>query len=112
MSNPEITPESVKRMFGDPQEVAKKLERFKQNALFFEEHREQLKATLSDQYVAVYGQAVIGASTNLKELLPRLREQGISPAEAFISFLPAKDSSNTYLSLNYIFAAFPRGPVM
>ena len=98
MASPEMSPEFLRQVFGDPAEIAERISNFRKDAVFFSEHRTQLKEQYPDQYVAIKGEQVVAASPLLDELLPRIEEQGLNTSDLYISFLPTKEIPQIFVA--------------
>jgi hypothetical protein len=72
-------------------QVQRDLERYREDALYFEAHREQLLVEHPEQWVAIYRNQVVGSAEELPELLSRLDEQGIPRGRSFIEYVSSKD---------------------
>ncbi len=67
------------------------LERFTQDAVWVDEHREELVQTYRDRWIAVYNQEVVGAARDLTRLIRQLQRKGISPAHAYHRYVTDKE---------------------
>ena len=67
--------------------------RYRNDALFFDEHREELLQQYPEHWVAIYDQQVVGAANRLPQLLKELEERGLPQGDAFIERLSAKEDS-------------------
>ncbi len=58
------------------------LDRFTADALYVQEHRQELLQKYPERRIAVYNQEVIGAAKNLPGLLKQVKRRGIPPARS------------------------------
>jgi len=72
-------------------QVQRDLERYREDALYFEAHREELLVEHSEEWIAIYRNEVVGSAKELPELLSRLDEQGIPRGRAFIEYVSSRD---------------------
>ena len=71
--------------------VQKELERYRDDALFFDRHRQELLRQHPDRWVAIYNQQVVGAATDIKRLIRQLDRKGIPPAQVYREYLTEKE---------------------
>lgn len=71
--------------------VQQELERYRNDALYFEEHRQELLERYPEQWVAVYNREVAGTAKRLPQLLRQLEKHGLPRADVFIEHISAKD---------------------
>jgi len=75
------------------QEVQQQLEEFRQDAQWFSDHDAELRTQYPDQWVAVYNQEVVGASSDAYALLDDLEAKGVPSNEALIKYLSSKEQT-------------------
>ena len=68
------------------QEIQQDLERYRQDALYFEAHRQELVDQYPERWVAIYRQQVVGAAKDLGRLIRQLERKGIPRGRAFVEF--------------------------
>jgi hypothetical protein len=73
----------------DP-EIKADMERYRADALYFDEHRDELLRRYPDRWVAVYLQSVVGAAKSMKQLVRQLQRKGIRPGRTYTEFLTDK----------------------
>lgn len=73
------------------QSVVEELERFGQDAQYFQEHREELLARYPDRWVAVYHQQVVGAAKRQPRLIAQLERKSIPPGRVYREYLSTKE---------------------
>jgi Family of unknown function (DUF5678) len=66
-------------------------ERYRADALFFEEQREELLQQHPEHWIAVYDRRIVGTARELLQLLEQLDRQGLPRGRVFVEFLPAKE---------------------
>lgn len=66
-------------------------ERYGEDALFFEAHREELLGRYPEQWVAVFDGQVVGAHADLERLLDLVQERGFPVGQVFVEQVTAKD---------------------
>jgi hypothetical protein len=76
----------------DRQQIQEDLERFTQDMLYFDQHRDELLRQYPDRWVAVYHQQVIGAAKDLKRLVRQLERKGIPAGRAFCEYLTDEET--------------------
>lgn len=67
------------------------LERFRNDALYFDPHREELLAQYPDRWVAICDQPVVGAAKDLKRLIKQVQRKGLSPGRVYRGQLSTKE---------------------
>ena len=72
-------------------ELWRELERFRDEARYFDAHRQELLGTYPDQWVAVYGKRVVAAAAEHRVLLDQLEVQGIPAGRAYREYLSDDD---------------------
>lgn len=71
--------------------VQQELDRFRDDALYFDHHREELLAQYPDRWVAIYDQQVVGAAKDLKRLIKQVQRKGLSPGQVYRGHLSTKE---------------------
>lgn len=67
------------------------LERYRTDALYFEQHRPDLLRRYPDRWIAVYNQAIVGTAKRLPHLLKTLDKRGLPRGQVFIEHLSPKE---------------------
>ena len=67
------------------------LERFTQDAVWVDEHQEELLKAYNNRWIAVYNQEVVGTARDITRLIRQLQRKGISPAHAYRRYLTDKE---------------------
>ena len=68
-------------------QAQQELERFTQDMLYFDQHRQELLQQYPERWVAIYNQQVVGAAKDLKRLIKQLERKGIPPSQVFREYL-------------------------
>jgi hypothetical protein len=72
--------------------LAQKLDQFEADAIWLDQHYDQLKEQYPDQFVAVYGKTVIDHGKNLDTLMRRLRKKyGKKTGDVVVEFIPIEE---------------------
>ena len=71
--------------------VQEELERFRDDALYVDQHREELIQQFPERWVAVYHHQVVADDRDPGELIKKLRKKGIDPGQAYRAHLSNKD---------------------
>jgi hypothetical protein len=71
--------------------VQQELERYRSDAGYFDEHREQWLREHPDRWVAVYNRQFVGAAKDIKRLITQLERKGIPPAQVYVEYLTEKE---------------------
>lgn len=79
--------------------VQQELKRYHDDALYFEERRQELTKQYPDQWIAVYNKQVVGTSKDPKRLLAQLKRKGIPPNQVFLEHLSTKEDILILFSL-------------
>lgn len=72
--------------------IQDELERFTEDAKYFDRHRQELLEQYPEHWVAVYNQQVVGAATDIKRLISKVQEQGIRPGEVYREYLTTDET--------------------
>jgi hypothetical protein len=75
----------------DERERIDELGRFSKDVEYYEVHRKDLLKKYPEQWVAVYGQHVVGADSDLERLLNILIRAGIPAEKAFVERVTDRD---------------------
>jgi len=67
-------------------QVQQELERFTEDMLYFDQHRQELLRQYPEQWVAIYHQQVVGTDKSLKRLVRQLERKGIPTGRAFVEY--------------------------
>jgi len=67
------------------------LERFTEDMLYFDQHRQELLQQYPERWVAIYNQHVVGAAKDLKRLIQQLERKGIPPSQVFREYLTEQE---------------------
>ena len=68
-------------------DVQKELARFTADAIWVDDHREELLKQYPDQWIAVYNQQVVGSAAEIEELVEQLERDGFPPNHIFTEYL-------------------------
>lgn len=79
--------------------IQQELERFHNDAVYFEEHRQELIEQYPDMWIAVYNKQVVGTAKDPKRLLAQLKRKGIPPNEVLREYLSTKEDILILFSL-------------
>jgi len=71
--------------------VQQELDRLRQDALYLDQHRDELLQRYPDRWVAVYHREVVGTARNLQRLVLQLKRKGIPPTEVYCQRLSTKE---------------------
>ncbi len=71
--------------------VQQELKRYHNDALYFEENRQELIKQYPERWIAVYNKQVVGTAKDPKRLLAQLKRKGIPPSEVFRGHLTTKE---------------------
>jgi hypothetical protein len=66
-------------------ETAKHLEHFNRDTEWYRAHRDELLARYPDQWIAIYGEEVVGAAEDAEELIAELQERWIPIGHTFFA---------------------------
>ena len=72
-------------------QVQQELKRFRNDALYFQQHRRELLARYPDRWVAVYNRQVVGNAADPRRLLSQLKREGIPPSQVYWEHLSTKE---------------------
>lgn len=72
-------------------QIEQELERFRQDALYVDEHWQDLLERYPEQWIAVYHKQVVCASKDPKHLIGQLKRKGIPPSEVYHALLSTKE---------------------
>ncbi len=67
------------------------LERFRDDAIYLDEHREELMKKYPERWVAVYNKQVVADAKDHKKLIEKLKDKGISPGRVYRAYLSSKE---------------------
>ena len=79
-------------------QIQEDLERFTADAVYFDEHREELLEQYPEQWIAIYNKQVVGAAKDPKRLIKQLERRGIAPGHVFREYVSDKDDLLIVLS--------------
>ena len=68
-------------------QVQEELQRHRQDALYFQQHRQELLTRYPEHWLAIYNQQVVAAAKDHKRLLRQLERKGIPPGRVFREYL-------------------------
>lgn len=71
--------------------VPEELDRYRTDALYFEQHREDFLQRYPERWIAVYNQAVVATARRLPQLLRQLEHRGLPRGYVFIEHVSAKE---------------------
>jgi hypothetical protein len=72
------------------------LERYRTDALYFEQHRQELLRRYPEHWIAVYDQDIVGIAKRLPRLLQKLEKQGLPRGQVFIEHVSSKEDLLTF----------------
>ena len=67
--------------------IKEQMEQFDRESAYFVAHQEELLREYPDQWVAIYGERVVGADPDRTQLVADLRRQGVPTDRTFIEFM-------------------------
>ena len=67
------------------------LEQYRNDALYFERHREEFLRRHPERWVAIYDQQVVGTARRLPHLVRQLQKRGFPRGRVFIEHVSAKE---------------------
>lgn len=70
--------------------IQEELDRFTADARFFDEQRDALLERFPEQFVAIYNREVVGAASEMTQLVAELKRRGIPPGEVYHEYLSRK----------------------
>jgi Family of unknown function (DUF5678) len=73
------------------QEKQAELRRFRNDALYYEAHREELLQKYPEQWIAVLNEEIVGADADFDGLLQQLDKKGVPAERVFIEHATRKD---------------------
>ena len=85
---PSLPPLSPK----EEERSTRNLTEFTENAEWFTNNREEIRAKYADMFVAVYGRAVAMADADLRKLSDRVMANYGQDSAAFVTFIPKVDA--------------------
>jgi len=72
-------------------QVQAEMERFRKDASYYEERREELLKKYPDRWVAIYNEQVVGTAKDLNRLITQLQKKEIPQGRAFVEFVTEKE---------------------
>jgi hypothetical protein len=72
-------------------QAQQELDRFRQDMLFLDGHRDELLRRYPERWVAVYNGEVVGAAKDPKRLIRQLERKGIPPGEVYREYLTDRE---------------------
>lgn len=94
-----ITALNMLRMDEPGEEEKTRLERYHRDVIWFDAHRDELREKYPDQWVGVYCEQVIGASSDLGKLLRETCANGYPRGEGFYNFVHADPADWKYIRI-------------
>ncbi len=79
-------------------QVQQELERYRTDALYFEQHRQEFLQCYPERWIAVYNQQVVGTAKRLPHLLQELEQRGLPRGQVFIEHVSSKEDLLILLS--------------
>jgi len=73
------------------QQIQQELDHYRNDALYFEHHRQELLRRYPERWIAVYDQQVVGTAKRLPQLLKQLEKRGLPRGRVFIEHVSAKE---------------------
>lgn len=74
-------------------QAQQELERYRNDALYFEGHRQTLLRQHPERWIAVYDQRVVGIAKRLPQLIKQLDKLGLPRRRVFIEHVSAKEDT-------------------
>jgi hypothetical protein len=71
--------------------VQEEIDRHERDALFVQEHREELLRQFPETWIAVYDRRIVGAAKELPQLIEQVKQKGIRPGRTYREFLTDND---------------------
>lgn len=81
-----IAGKGLKRM-----QVQQELERYRNDALYFEAHRRELLEQYPERWVAIYFEQVVATAKNMKTVIRQLQRKNIPPGRVFLEYVTANE---------------------
>ncbi|MBM2827260.1 MAG: hypothetical protein HW403_1324 [Dehalococcoidia bacterium] len=79
--------------------VQQEIERYRKDALYFEENREEFLRLYPERWVAVYEQKMVGVAKHLPQLINSLKKKGLPSNHTFIEYLSTNEATLILSSL-------------
>jgi hypothetical protein len=73
-------------------EIQEELARFHRNVEFGQAHYDELLERYPEQWVAIYGENVVGAGPDKLQLINELRQRGVPTEQTFFDFFTNDDT--------------------
>lgn len=77
---------SIVRVKATEEDLAQ-LQRLRRDAEYFHAHYEELLAQYPDMWVSIYNEEVVGAASDLRDLLRMRMERGVPPGQGLVKYL-------------------------
>lgn len=72
------------------QERQKELQRFQRDIDYYRTHQEELLQQYPDQWVAIFNEQVVGAATDLDQLLGEIKGKGVPIGRSLVEYVTTK----------------------
>jgi hypothetical protein len=73
-----------------PEELQQSLDRFRADAMYAEEHREELLRKYPERWIAIYMRKVVATAENPDELFRKVEQKGIRPGKVVHRYMTEK----------------------
>ena len=73
-------------------QARRELERYTQDRLWFEEHRDEPLQRYPERWVAIYNREVVGAAKDIGRLVKQLDRKGIPSGDAYREYLTEEET--------------------
>lgn len=90
-------PQEILEMIGDPKILFSRLERFRRDAIYFEQNYDQLRRDFPDEWVAIQDERVISHSRNHRGLVNFLRETNIGTKDVYFGRTYFREKRPTFI---------------
>lgn len=85
---PELTPEYLRKLFGDPVEDARRSREHDATENFYADHSEEIRAEYPNRFVAIHGCRVLADAATLRELNTLIwADRAVEPGTVLIRFM-------------------------
>jgi hypothetical protein len=68
-------------------QVQQEIERFTQDTLWFDDHRQEMLQQYPERWVAIYNKQVVGSSKDLDQLVGKLERKWLRPGHVFCDYV-------------------------
>jgi hypothetical protein len=74
-----------------PEEIQQSLERFRADAMWLSQHREELLKKYPERWIAVYKKDVVATAKSPKQLFRKVEQKGIRPGKVVHDYLTEEE---------------------